>query len=187
MTEGLCRCGCGQPAPIAKMTNRRRGNVKGQPQKYICGHTRRKPRKSCAADGCVRDTTRTYCVKHEFRLRRHGNLIGQRPQGDAEIRFWLHVQKSDGCWVWDGSANPAGYGVVWTNDKALVGAHRYSYELHIGPIPEDLHVLHRCDNPPCVRPGHLFLGTAADNVRDMVQKGRARNRATGPLLQKDAP
>jgi hypothetical protein len=174
--DGLCGCGCGLPAPLAPATNKRRGIIKGQPQKYIRGHpTTRKPRKDCAAEGCKDQTTRNYCVKHEFRLRRHGDLIGKRPQGDAELRFWLHVEKTDGCWIWTGSSNDAGYGVVWTDDKILVGAHRFSYELHNEPITGGLFVLHRCDNPPCVNPEHLFLGTAADNVHDMIRKGRNRN------------
>lgn len=100
------------------------------------------------------------------------------PKGTREERFWARVQKTDGCWLWIGGRNKAGYGNFSPGGTAsMIGAHRVSYELHYGPIPQGLHVLHRCDVPSCVRPDHLFLGTVADNVRDMYDKGRA-NRPT---------
>lgn len=85
-------------------------------------------------------------------------------------RFWARVEKSDGCWVWIGARTTAGYGETWQG--RVLYTHRVAYELTIGPIPADLHVLHRCDNPPCCRPDHLFAGTHADNMRDMFAKGR---------------
>lgn len=75
------------------------------------------------------------------------------------------------CWVWNGGRRQKGYGFFRIAGKR-VRAHRFSYELFVGKIPADLFVLHRCDNPPCVNPLHLFLGTAADNYHDMVSKGR---------------
>lgn len=173
---GLCECGCGGKTALSATTNRKRGYVKGQPQRYIDGHAAsRKPRKPCTAEGCEKTTTSTYCAKHATRLRRHGNLTGKRFSGPAEQRFWNYVDASGSCWIWTGSKTDAGYGTHWTDDKKLVGAHRYSYELHNGPIKDGLFVCHRCDNPPCVNPGHLFLGTAKDNAEDMVRKGRNRN------------
>lgn len=79
-----------------------------------------------------------------------------------------------GCWEWTGSTNPSGYGELGLGGRheGLVAAHRLSWELHVGPIPDGLWVLHRCDNPPCCNPDHLFLGTRTDNVRDMYAKGR---------------
>lgn len=88
-------------------------------------------------------------------------------------RFDAKVLKGDGCWEWQATKNNKGYGMIGITTaigKRL--AHRVSYELHIGPIPDGLCVLHRCDNPACVRPGHLFLGTKRDNVADMDTKGR---------------
>ena len=76
-----------------------------------------------------------------------------------------------GCWVWVGRPNTSGYGTFSLNKKRE-RAHRVSWMLNRGPIPEGLQVLHKCDNPPCVNPDHLFLGTNADNVKDRVSKGR---------------
>lgn len=90
----------------------------------------------------------------------------------AETRFWNFIVKGDGCWSWSGAKAPYGYG-VFNIKKKMVRAHRFSYELHIGPIPEGMQVLHRCDNPECANPDHLFLGTQLDNIRDMHEKKRA--------------
>lgn len=99
-------------------------------------------------------------------------------QGVAE-RFWKYVpdQPGDDCWEWAGSKRPAGYGQLSINRRPAV-AHRISYALCRGD-PAGLFVCHACDNPGCVNPNHLFLGTPLDNMRDMVRKGRRPDRPNG--------
>jgi hypothetical protein len=89
-------------------------------------------------------------------------------------RFWSHVTRhADGCWLWMAAKGHKGYGAVGLPGGKTAKAHRVSYELQFGPIPEAACVLHRCDVPACVRPTHLFLGSKADNNADMRSKGRA--------------
>ena len=90
-------------------------------------------------------------------------------------RFWEKVDKSGECWIWTAARQKFGYGkFAVAKGGPFVCAHRFSYEDQVGPIPEGMLVLHHCDNPPCVRPSHLFLGTQADNYADMRSKGRWR-------------
>lgn len=88
-----------------------------------------------------------------------------------EERFWKFTAKGgpDECWVWKGGKNP--YGKIIINGRSN-GAHRLSYKLFVGPIPKGMHVLHKCDNRPCVNPGHLFLGSSQNNIDDCIAKGR---------------
>jgi hypothetical protein len=86
-------------------------------------------------------------------------------------RFLVHVEVTPTCWLWIASTKPNGYGQVRRRGRTLL-AHRLAYELFVGPIPAGLSVLHRCDEPACVNPAHLFLGTHDDNMADMVAKGR---------------
>jgi hypothetical protein len=128
------------------------------------------PVKSCAC-GCgatVKSGTARYAPGHNLRT----------TEADVVARFWAKVRKGDGCWEWQASRNSSGYG--WfrfgpQGSRTPTGAHRVSYVLTKGPIPEGMQVLHRCDNPPCVNPSHLFLGTNDDNHADKVAKGRHPN------------
>jgi hypothetical protein len=111
----------------------------------------------------------------------------------ARARFWSKViiQRGDGCWLWDGQSDyDKGYGRFSLDNKKnrKMSAHRASWVLNRGSIPSGLLVCHTCDNPPCVRPDHLFLGTALDNTRDMMRKGRSGyqrypERYNTPLLR----
>lgn len=86
-------------------------------------------------------------------------------------RFWDKVNKTNNCWEWMGGLFNTGYG-GFKLDKKMQKAHRVSWELNNGKIPEEVCVLHKCDNRKCVRPNHLFLGTQSDNIKDMISKGR---------------
>lgn len=99
-------------------------------------------------------------------------------------RFWSFVTKGDGCWVWSGSKNPKGYGQIQKGRRGAgmrpLLSHRVSWEIHFGSIPNGMKVLHHCDNPSCVRPDHLFLGTDADNTADMIKKERGSWQKNAP-------
>ena len=119
-----------------------------------------------------------------------------------ESRFWQYVDKNGPipqhqphlgpCWLWTGWLSKARRGCLQLggNSKRNMASYRASWVVHFGEIPTGLFVLHHCDNPQCVRPSHLYLGTQADNIRDMVMRGRActgdkqgRAKLTWPIVQ----
>lgn len=138
----------------------------------------------CSIEGCEAVVfARGWCSRHYTRWTRHGDPTGGRPDTRAE-RFWQKVDRrgNEQCWIWISVRNSDGYGQFRTGGAFMDKAHRESWRMANGPIPEGLSVLHRCDNPSCVNPNHLFLGTQQDNIADMLRKGRHVKRG-----QKVAP
>lgn len=134
--------------------------------------------RKCIVDGCERNySSLGYCHAHYQRVNRHGDPLGGahdvgKPLTDQE-RFMKKVQKKDsGCWEWSASG-VYGYGRFWLGGRKVL-AHRVSWFFHTGAMPaDDVLMCHRCDNPPCVNPDHLFEGSPLDNTRDMIAKGRS--------------
>ena len=127
----------------------------------------------CGCGGIVRQG-RKFLRGHHWKVR------------TPEQYFWPRVLKTDDCWIWTGPVSNSGYGVVMFQRKNYL-VHRLSYELHFGPIPDDMWVLHRCDNPICVRPDHLFLGTPQDNTSDMIAKNRRISPTPNPKRGQEHP
>lgn len=98
-------------------------------------------------------------------------VIVRRAKKPAIVRFWRRAQPGPNCWTWDGAPYNGGYGRMYFNEK-VQAAHRVSWQLFRGSIPDGMLVCHHCDNPICVNPAHLFVGTSRDNVLDMVKKDR---------------
>lgn len=103
------------------------------------------------------------------------------PKKSLEDRFWPKVNKTETCWLWTAAKKEFGYGVIGCPDRPgrTLRAHRVSWVLANGEIPDGLFVLHKCDVPACVNPDHLFLGTRQENTDDMVAKGRQARIGNG--------
>lgn len=160
------------------ITNRERIRTRREARRAGLGDNVRR----CSVPGCegVYDT-QGYCARHYMAWRRNGDptevrQIQHHGKTPAE-RLALYTRRTDGCWQWTGARSAKGYGIFNRAASSNV-AHRAAWELEYGPIPTGLYVLHRCDNPACVRLDHLFLGTKADNNADMDAKGRRRTKAT---------
>jgi hypothetical protein len=149
---------------LAPMVICRCGAVFANP-KLKGAHARRSPGCAYTAEE-VREKCRNLA---ERRRRARGYL----PRRSRDVRFWEKVDRSGECWVWTGRRTPRGYGEFGLHKPGRSSrAHRVAWELTHGPIPDGMCICHACDNPPCCNPAHLFLGTSADNTRDMDEKGR---------------
>ena len=112
---------------------------------------------------------RRFCDRTCYYLHVRGRI-------DHAKRFWSKVDRGtpDACWLWQAGVNARGYGRIgWGDRHSVALAHRVAWELTHGAIPAGKHVLHACDIPACVNPAHLRLGTDADNMRDMLERGRS--------------
>jgi len=101
------------------------------------------------------------------------NPAGRPPWSSEKFNdaFWSKCEKTVGCWTWQHRTSGSGYGRIKRHRKEMP-AHKYAWEITFGKVPDGLLVLHRCDNPLCIRPDHLFLGTQSDNITDCAKKGR---------------
>lgn len=131
---------------------------------------------------CIKDCEKTVlakgmCAMHYKRLKLYGDptktMIKQLHGLTVAERFDAYVQKGIGCWLWTGSRDANGYGRLNIKNKPVL-AHRLSWSIHRHEIGPEQHVLHRCDNPQCVRPEHLFLGDQVENNADKMAKKRHR-------------
>lgn len=135
-------------------------------------------RKNCERCGAEFERPKDYSSRQwderRFCSRSCGNRAPSKYSDPLE-RFSKHVmpEPNSGCWLWLGTESAHGYGQIRINGKWML-AHRLSHEIHKGSIPEGASVLHHCDNRLCVNPDHIYPGSAADNVRDMVSRQRNR-------------
>lgn len=136
----------------------------------------------CKVEGCERGhEARGYCYNHDRRVQAHGHPLGGRLNNlaPASDRLKHYSTRVGDCIEWTGLKDRKGYGRIGV-DGSTLAAHRVAYAEFVGPVPDGLVVRHKCDNPPCINPDHLEVGTQADNARDMVERGRSTRGARNP-------
>lgn len=132
----------------------------------------------CAVEECrLPIRAREMCSSHYQKWARRTPRADRKPASTPgpEQRFWAKVSKGEGCWIWTGGTASSGHGKFAVSQARRIGAHSYSLELALGyPAPPGTECCHRCDNPPCVNPAHLYFGTRLQNVRDAWERGRVQ-------------
>lgn len=129
--------------------------------------------KNCSVEFISRRKISTYCTRKCSGLRSHDNIKKKRKSFIE--KFCLVLNESlvkNSCWIWAKGKDRKGYGQFHFGKHGTYKAHRVSYEIFNGVIPEKMHVCHTCDLPPCVNPDHLWIGTNQDNMKDKMIKGR---------------
>jgi hypothetical protein len=152
----------------------------------------KKEKQSCSIENCENKYSgKGFCQKHYDNNKNHGDPLAGKTNSQSKAGTKEYISENseidiNGCWIWKRS-KIKGYGYPGFKGKSI-RAHRLSYLTFVGEIPNNLHVLHNCDNPPCVNPKHLFLGTHQDNMKDRNNKNRqakGENQGNSKLLQKE--
>lgn len=139
--------------------------------------------KLCIVPECNKELKKSdskYCSMHRARISRTGTT-SKMSHEERFLDRCIPVTET-GCWLWLGHLNPSGYGrFSMTSGKEL--AHRYSYKLFVGEISSGMQINHRCDNPSCVNPDHLYQGTQKENVKDCIDRGRFKGHMNSPFVE----